>query len=99
VGARLVLESFHGARILGSFAGALPKALQRLGLPEILAYQQILVIFSAVGAVYLILFSLLKEVKPKLRSVESALLSEQELGERKLLMKWSDRPRPDRLLL
>ena len=62
MGARLVLESFHGARILGSFAGALPKALQRLGLPEILAYQQILVIFSAVGAVYLILFSLLKEV-------------------------------------
>ena len=27
------------ASILGSFAGALPEALQRLGLPEILAYQ------------------------------------------------------------
>ena len=77
------------ASILGSFAGALPEALQRLGLPEILAYQQIFVVFTAVGVVCLILFSLLKEVKPEPHLAESAPLSEQDLGERRLLMKWS----------
>jgi len=77
------------ASILGSFAGALPEALQRLGLPEILAYQQIFVVFTAVGVVCLILFSLLKEVKPEPHLAESAPLSEQDMGERRLLMKWS----------
>jgi MFS family permease len=77
------------ASILGSFTGALPEALQRLGFPEILAYQQIFVIFVAVGVVCLILFTILKEVKPEPYLRESVLLSEQELGERKLLMKWS----------
>ncbi|MCX6648764.1 MAG: MFS transporter [Candidatus Bathyarchaeota archaeon] len=77
------------ASILGSFAGALPEALQRLGFPEILAYQQIFVVFTAVGVVCLILFSLLKEVKPEPHAAESAPLSEQDIGERRLLMKWS----------
>jgi len=77
------------ASILGSFAGALPEALQRLGLPEILAYQQIFVIFAAVGAVCLILFTLIEESKPEPHSIESAPLTEQDLGERRLLMKWS----------
>lgn len=77
------------ASILGSFSGALPEALQRLGLPEILAYQQIFVIFAVVGIVCLILFTLLKETKPEPVSTKPAQLSEQEIGERKLLMKWS----------
>lgn len=77
------------ASILGSFAGALPEVLQRLGFPEVLAYKQIFVVFTAVGVVCLILFSLLKEVKPELHLVESTPLSEQDLGERSLLMKWS----------
>jgi MFS family permease len=77
------------ASILGSFAGALPEVLQRLGFPEILAYQQIFVVFTAVGVVCLILFSLIKEVKPEPHSAESAPLSEQDIGERRLLMKWS----------
>jgi MFS family permease len=77
------------ASILGSFAGAIPEALQRLGFPEILAYQQIFVIFTAVGVVSLILFALLKEVKPEPPLPESAQLTEQEQGERKLLLKWS----------
>ena len=77
------------ASILGSFAGAIPEALQRLGLPEILSYQQIFVVFTAVGAVCLILFTLLKEAKPEPHSVDSAPLTEQDLDERKLLVKWS----------
>jgi len=77
------------ASILGSFAGALPEALQRLGFPEIIAYQQIFVVFTAVGVVCLMLFSLLKEVKPEPRTAESAPLSEQDIGERRLLLKWS----------
>lgn len=32
---------------------ALPEALQRLGLPEILAYQQIFVVFITVGVICL----------------------------------------------
>lgn len=75
--------------ILGSFAGALPEALQRLGFPEILSYQQVFVVFAAVGVVCLILFTLLKEAKPEARPEDPAPLTEQDLGERKLLMKWS----------
>jgi len=77
------------ASILGSFAGALPEALQRLGFPEVLAYKQIFVVFTAVGVICLILFSLLKEVKPDPHVAESALLSEDDMGERRLLLKWS----------
>ena len=77
------------ASILGSFAGALPEALQRLGFPEVLAYKQIFVVFTAVGVICLILFSLLKEVKPEPHVAESALLSEDDMGERRLLLKWS----------
>jgi MFS family permease len=77
------------ASILGSFSGALPAALQRLGFQEILAYQQIFVVFVAVGAVCFILFTLLKEAKPEAHSGESEPLTEQDLSERKLLMKWS----------
>ena len=77
------------ASILGSFAGALPEALQKLGLPEVLAYQQIFIVFASVGAVCLILFTLIKEVKPKLQAVESAPFTEQDISERKFLLKWS----------
>ena len=66
-----------------------PKPFQRLGFPEILAYQQIFVVFTAVGFVCLILFSLLKDAKLETHIDESATLTEQELGERKLLVKWS----------
>jgi len=77
------------ASILGSFAGALPEALQRLGFPEILSYQQVFVVFAAVGVVCLILLTLLKEAEPEARPEDSAPLTEQDLGERRLLMKWS----------
>jgi hypothetical protein len=77
------------ASILGSFAGALPEALQRLGFPEVLAYKQIFIVFTTVGVICLILFSLLKEVKPESHVAESAPLSEEDLGERRLLLKWS----------
>ena len=77
------------ASILGSFAGALPDALQKLGLPEILAYQQIFVVFAAVGAVCLILFVLLKEVKSEPHPEDSAPPTEQDLSERKFLLRWS----------
>jgi MFS family permease len=75
--------------ILGSFSGALPEALQRLGFPEILAYQQIFLVFTTVGIVSLILFFLIKEVKFEARIDKSATLTDQELNERKLLMRWS----------
>ena len=75
--------------ILGSFAGAIPEALQRLGIPEVLAYQQIFVIFAAVGVICIILFALIKEVKPEHKPVDSAPPTEQDISERKFLLRWS----------
>jgi MFS family permease len=77
------------ASILGSFAGAIPEVLQRLGLPEIIAYQQIFVIFAAVGVICIILFALIKEVKPEQKGIDSAPPTEQDISERKFLLRWS----------
>ncbi|MGD0804694.1 MAG: MFS transporter, partial [Candidatus Bathyarchaeia archaeon] len=77
------------ASILGSFAGAIPEALQRLGLPEILAYQQIFVIFAVVGVICIILFALIKEVKPEHIPIDFSSPTEQDISERKFLLKWS----------
>jgi MFS family permease len=75
------------ASILGSFAAALPEILMKFGFSEILAYQQIFIIFTAVGAICLFLFSLLKE--DKIRHEVETEKTGQDIDERKLLMKWS----------
>jgi hypothetical protein len=64
-------------------------ALQRLGFPEVLKYKQIFVIFTAVDVVCLVLFSLLKEVKPDPHVADYSPLSEEDVKERRLLLKWS----------
>jgi len=77
------------AGILGSFAAALPELLQRLGFSELLAYQPIFIIFTAVGAICLVLFSLIKETRPEAHHQEYVEPTVQDVDERRLLMKWS----------
>lgn len=77
------------AGILGSFAAAIPELLQRLGLSVIPSYQPIFIVFTAVGAICMVLFSIIKETKPETRHREYVEPTEQDIDERELLMKWS----------
>jgi len=77
------------AGILGSFAAAIPELLQRLGYSELLAYKSIFILFAAVGAICLVLFSLIKENKPDANPQGFVEPLSRELDEKKLLMKWS----------
>jgi len=77
------------AAILGNLAAALPEALQRLGFPEVYAYQQIFVLLTGAGVLSFILFAMLRDIEPEHVKEEKATLSEEEMGERRLLVRWS----------
>jgi len=77
------------AGILGSFAAAIPELLQRLGYPELQTYQTIFIIFTVVGAICLVLFSLIKETRTEADPKGPVEPTVQDVDERRLLLKWS----------
>lgn len=75
--------------ILGNFAAALPAALQALGLPTITAYQQIFLVLAGAGMLSFFLFLTIKESTPTSAKDSMDDVPDQEMDERRLLMKWS----------
>jgi MFS family permease len=84
------INSFLGtiAAVFGSFAAGLPEMIQAMGVPEIVSYKPIFIIFATAGLTTFVFFLFLEETVQ--RSVrEDETVDEMDSEERTLLMKWS----------
>ena len=84
------INSFLGtiAAVIGSFVAGLPEMLQALGIPEIVSYKPVFMIFAIAGLTTFVFFLFLEETVQ--RSVqEDEAVEEVDPDERILLMKWS----------
>lgn len=86
------INSFLGtiASVFGSFAAGLPELLQARGVPEIVSYRPIFIVFALAGAITLVFFLFIEETFDTTGSVdEKEEAEEMDVDERALLMKWS----------
>jgi MFS family permease len=86
------INSFLGtiASVFGSFAAGLPELLQARGVPEIVSYRPIFIVFALAGAITLVFFLFIEETIDTTGSVdEKEEAEEMDVDERALLMKWS----------
>lgn len=86
------INSFLGtiASVFGSFAAGLPELLQASGVPEIVSYRPVFIIFALTGAITLVFFTFIEETIDTTGEVdEGEEAEEMDMDERALLMKWS----------